>query len=68
MRDLVEVEIGGIVKHGDESYVCVKDDPETLCNECAFYGYFCCARYICSRSNRKDGYSVHFVEQEGGDK
>lgn len=67
MRHLLEVKIGEIVKHGDESYVCVKDDLETLCSDCAFYGYFCCAHYICSGSNRKDGYNVHFVEQEGGD-
>ena len=68
MRELIEVGIGEIVKIGDESYICVKDDSETLCSKCAFYGNFCCCRYICSGINRKDECNVHFVEQKGGKK
>lgn len=67
MSKLIEVEIGEIVKIGDESYICVKDDAETLCSDCAFYGEICCFRYICHNINRKDKYNVHFVEQEGGE-
>ena len=66
MKDLIEVEIGEIVKIGDESFICVKDDPETLCSECAFYGEFSCIGYICGGGNRSDKYNVHFVKQEGG--
>lgn len=66
MSKFIEAEIGEVVKFGDESYICVKDDPETLCSECAFYCKLDCIDYVCSGSNRKDKYNVHFVEQEGG--
>lgn len=67
MKDLIEVGVGEIVKHGDESYICVKDDPNSACYcyECAFFNNDHCISMQCASDKRKDRNGVHFVKQRG---
>lgn len=68
MKGLIEVEIGEIVKIGDESHICVKDsvNTERSCDECAFSSRACCLDYACSKWERYDNTGVHFEKQKGG--
>lgn len=66
MRRLIEIKVGEIVELDNELYICVEDDPHSLCSECAFYDTDYCCNIACIDADREDETDVHFVKQEGG--
>ena len=64
MSKFFEVEIGGIVRVDGGPYICVKDDLEKKCLDCAFFGKVCCVDFACQRHYRYDKIGVHFVKKE----
>ena len=67
---LIEVKIGEIMKIDGESYICVRDNPQSsyCCGGCALYNTDYCHDFACIDADREDETDVHFVKQKGGEK
>lgn len=63
MREPFELEVGEIVELGDESYVCVKDVPYSMCSKCDFFHTSHCCEFTCIAEDREDKTDVRFIKQ-----
>ena len=63
MREPFELEVGEIVELGDESYVCVKDVPYSMCSRCDFFHTIHCCEFTCIAEDREDKTDVRFAKQ-----